>query len=340
MRSLPRREFLSSSFAAGLALTGVGVRDSHQTLLAEDQAKSRKDRSSDNQEPTMPIIDTHQHLWDLQRFDLPWTNGADAVSLKRSFLPSDYAVATEGLGIVKTVYMEVDVTESQRHAEAEYVIDLCSRGETPMVAAVISGPVGTGEFAEYFNRYQTNDYVKGVRRVLHSPATPAGYCRKPEFIDDMKLLGKHGKSYDFCMRAAEIADAIPVVQAAPDTKFIVDHCGNLPVGNQDQKLYDAWKRGMAGLAKLEKVYCKISGIVASAKKGAWTPDDLAPTINTCAELFGKDRIMFAGDWPVCTLGADSFAQWLHALQEIVKSWPAEDQRKLFHDNAVKFYGLA
>ncbi len=339
MRSLPRREFLRTSVAAGLTLTGAAALNPVATFSAQKPKKAAKNRQDDNT-PTMPIIDTHQHLWDLQRFDLPWTNSPDAVSLKRSFLPSDYTVATQGLGIVNTVYMEVDVAESQRHAEAEYVIDLCKRGETPMVAAVISGPVGTGEFAEYFDRYKTNQYVKGVRRVLHSPATPAGYCQKPEFIKDMQLLGEHGKSYDFCMRAPEIPDAIPVVEAAPNTKFIVDHCGNLPVGNTDEKLYEAWKRGMAGLAKFDRVVCKISGIVASAKKGAWTPDDLAPTINTCAELFGKDRIMFAGDWPVCTLGADSYAHWLHALQEIVKDWSLEDQRKLFHDNAVKFYGLA
>lgn len=339
MRSLPRREFLRSTVTTGLALAGISSLSSESAVSAQKSKKPRKkDRTNDAS--SMAIIDTHQHLWDLQRFELPWTSGPEVASLRRSFLPSDYAVATEGLCVVKTIYMEVDVVESQRHAEAEYVIDLCERGETPMVGAVICGPVGTGEFAEYFDRYKSNKYVKGVRRVLHSSATPAGYCLKPEFIKDMQLLGELGKSYDFCLRAPEMPDAIPVVEACPETRFIVDHCGNLPVGNKDEKVYEAWKRGMAGLAKHDRVYCKISGIVASAKKGAWTPDDLAPTINTCAELFGKDRIMFAGDWPVCTLGADSFAHWLNALQEIVKDWPLEDQRKLFHDNAVKFYGLA
>src|SRR5436190_24030086 len=72
-----------------------------------------------------PIIDTHQHLWDLKRFRLPWLDGAG--ELNRNFLVKDYLKAAEGLNIVRAVYMEVAVEEKQRQAEAEYVIDLCRR---------------------------------------------------------------------------------------------------------------------------------------------------------------------------------------------------------------------
>ena len=42
----------------------------------------------------MPIVDTHQHLWDLSRFQLPWLKGDS--KLDRSFLMKDYRQATEG----------------------------------------------------------------------------------------------------------------------------------------------------------------------------------------------------------------------------------------------------
>ena len=54
---------------------------------------------------TMPIVDTHQHLWDLSRFKLPWLAGAP--KLDRSFLMDDYKRATAGLDVVRSVYMEV-----------------------------------------------------------------------------------------------------------------------------------------------------------------------------------------------------------------------------------------
>jgi predicted TIM-barrel fold metal-dependent hydrolase len=41
---------------------------------------------------------------------------------------------------------------------------------------------------------------------------------------------------------------------------------------------------------------------------------------------------------VCTLTA-TYKQWLEALKTIVKNRSEEAQRKLFHDNAVRVYGL-
>jgi L-fuconolactonase len=91
------------------------------------------------------------------------------------------------------------------------------------------------------------------------------------------------------------------------------------------------------LGELENVYCKISGIVARAEIG-WNAATLAPTINTCLEAFGEDRILFGGDWPVCTLGA-SFSQWTTALKKIVSNSPIAVQEKLFSKNAERLYQL-
>ena len=48
--------------------------------------------------------------------------------------------------------------------------------------------------------------------------------------------------------------------------------------------------------------------------------------------------MFAGDWPVCTLTAP-FGDWAGALKTIVKGRSEAFQRKLFFENAVRFYKL-
>src|SRR5437763_6586194 len=117
------------------------------TVAAGLPAPSRSD------EPvTIPIVDTHQHLWDLSRFQLPWLKGAP--KLDRSFLMEDYRQATAGLNVVASVYMEVDVKPSQQAAEADYVLDLIRRGGTPLVGAVISGPPAAEGFAAYLARYK------------------------------------------------------------------------------------------------------------------------------------------------------------------------------------------
>jgi L-fuconolactonase len=279
-----------------------------------------------------PIADPHLHLWDLAQFRLPWIQRESP--LNRSYVMRDYLAATAGLNVVKAVYMEVDVEPSQQAAEADHVFDICRRGDTPMVAGVISGRPAADDFAAYLERFRGNRHLKGLRQVLHVPATPAGYCLAPNFVRGIRLLGERGLSYDLCMRSTDLGDAVRLVEACPDVRFILDHCGNGPVYAQERT---QWQRDMERLAQKRNVVCKVSGIVVQARPG-WTADDLAPVINHTLTVFGPDRVMFAGDWPVCTLAA-SYRQWVEALRTIVRQRPAEEQRKLFHDNAVRFYGL-
>jgi predicted TIM-barrel fold metal-dependent hydrolase len=317
-RPANRREFLRQTAAAAAA--GWAVRAA---------------AGADEGEPAaIPVIDTHQHLWDLGRFRLPWIKKGDP--LDRNYLMSDYLEATAGLNVVKTVYMEVDVDPAQQQAEAEYVIGLCERADNPMAAAVISGRPASEGFAPYIRRFRDSAYVKGVRQVLHGEGTPPGYCLNDKFIQGIRLLGELDKTFDLCMRPGELADGAKLVDACPDTRFIVDHCGNGDVQAKDRS---AWRRDLAALARRANVVCKVSGIVASAKPGAWTADDLAPLVKHTLEVFGPDRVMFGGDWPVCTKAA-TFRQWVEALRALVRGRPEEERRKLFHANAVRVYGLA
>src|SRR5262249_41204463 len=149
------------------------------------------------------------------------------------------------------------------------------------------------------------------------------------------LLGELGKSFDLCLRPGELADGAELVDACPGTRFILDHCGNGDVQAKDRS---AWQRDMAALARRPNVACQGSGVGVTGTPGKWTADDLAPLVRHTLDAFGPDRVLFGGDWPVCTKAA-TFRQWLGALREIVRDRPADEQRRLFHDNAVRVYGL-
>src|SRR5437660_12875673 len=138
------------------------------------------------------------------------------------------------------------------------------------------------------------------------------------------------------MRPTELRDAVKLIEACPGTRFILDHCGNAPVQTKDRT---DWQRDIARVAKCKNVVGKVSGIVASARPGKWTADDLAPIVNHTLDVFGPDRVLFGGDWPVCTLAA-TYRHWVEALRSIVADRPEAERRKLFHDNAVRVYRLA
>ena len=338
-RKTNRREFLKESSLWTTAVAGGALSEIGGPFGETLQAAETKDEAVN--QSSIPIVDTHQHLWDLEKFNLPWLANAskDADPINRSFVMSDYFKATKGLNIAKTVYMEVNVHSSQQTLEAEYVIDLCQQDDNPMAGAVIGGSPQDIGFRNYIEKLADNKYVKGVRTVLHDPDRQRGMCLQPQFVDSMKLLGDLGLRFDLCMRAGEISDGARLAGMCPATRFVIDHCGNMSVVSADKKLRQQWKDGMRAAAELDNTVCKISGIVATARKGDWTAADLAPNINFCLETFGADRVFFGGDWPVCTLKA-TFQQWVAALKSIARDRSLEFQRKLFHDNAVRFYELS
>jgi predicted TIM-barrel fold metal-dependent hydrolase len=287
-----------------------------------------------NEVPMLPVVDTHQHLWDLTKFKLPWLKDAPA-AFNRNYVMSNYLDATRGANVLKSIYMEVDVDESQHTAEAEYVIQLCKQADNPMVGAVIGGRPASDDFGSYLMQFKNITYVKGVRQVLHSDATPAGYCLAEKFIKGVQLLGDHGLRFDICIRPGELTDAAKLIDACPRTRFILDHCGN---GDVREKDVSKWQADMAEVAKRKNVVCKVSGIVVNATPEKWSASDLAPIVKHTIAVFGPDRVMFGGDWPVCTKAA-SYRQWIDALKKIVVEHSVDEQRKLFHDNAVRVYGL-
>ncbi|MBN1419070.1 MAG: amidohydrolase family protein [Planctomycetes bacterium] len=290
-------------------------------------------------EPAIPIVDTHQHLWDLSKLRLPWLEGSKA--LNRSFLLDDYLEAARDLGVVKAIYMEVAVEASQCAAEAEHIIEICRSKKGPTCAAVIGGDPAAPGFAEYIGRFKGSPYIKGVRRIISGPA---GAGISESSAGGIRLLGERGLSFDLCMPVERLAEGAALVERCPGTRFIVDHCGNADPkafrpGNGEKPSHDpeAWRRDMARLAKSKHTVCKISGIVARVPK-EWSPSDLAPIVDHCLDVFGPDRVVFGSDWPVCTRGAPLRA-WVEALRSIVRRRSETDRRKLFHDNAVRIYGL-
>ena len=312
-----RRHFLEGMAGTAAALASAGLRGG----------------------PMLPIVDNvHQHLWDLDRFRLAWmTSGRRAA---RPELPAGRLRQRRpcGLEIIKSIRLEVDVVPEQQVAEAEHVLGLIRDAKTPhgrrrdLGSPLVRRIRGVSRPLPILCRA-----IKGVRQVLHAPRHPAGYCLDPAFVRGIRELGVRGLSFDLCMRSAELGDAAKLIDSAPETRFVLDHCGNESVLEKD---HTPWKRAIDAIAaKGDRVVCKVSGIVASAKGHRWDEDDLAPVVNHVLDSFGPDRVMFGGDWPVCTLAA-SYRRWVEALGEIVKGRPEGDRKKLFHDNAVRFYGLS
>ena len=279
----------------------------------------------------MQIVDTHQHLWDLDLFRYSWL--ASLPALNRSFRMSDYLAAAKGLDVVKSVHLEADVDESYMLDETRHVLALGNQPDNPLEGIVACGRPESDDFKSYLDQIAGHPKLKGIRRVLHTQPDEVG--QGVTFINNVALLSGYGLSFDLCVLARQIPIAIRLVSKCPDVVFILDHCG---VPQVKEKNLDPWRSYITEIAKFSNVSCKISGLVAYADPQRWTTDDLRPFVEHAIASFGWDRVLFGSDWPVCTLSA-SYQQWVAALKEITRDAGEVNQRKLFRDNALRVYRL-
>jgi predicted TIM-barrel fold metal-dependent hydrolase len=280
----------------------------------------------------MQIIDTHQHLWDLDLFHYSWLDSLP--ELNRSFRMPDYLAAAEGLNVVKSVHLEADVDERYMVDETRYLLALADRPDNPLEGIVACGRPENDDFKSYLEKIAGHLKLKGIRRVLHTQPDELG--QRSTFIRNVGALSGYGLSFDICVLARQLPIAISLASKCPEVVFILDHCG---VPQVKERNLDPWRADIAELAKFPNVSCKISGLVAYADRERWKVDDLRPFVDHAIASFGWERVLFGSDWPVCTLSA-SYPRWVEALRTITQGAGDANQKKLFHDNAIRVYRLS
>ena len=303
----------------------------------------KKSTQHGSKNPVLPLTDTHQHLWDTSKLTLPWLDSVPA--LNRSFTMEEYLPQARAVGVTRSVYVEVDVASGREDDELAYVTELCARDDNSLAGMVAAGDPMADDFAERVERLSQEPFVKGVRKVLHTPDRPPGHCLDARFIDGVRLLGEKKLSFDVCIRPGELADAAALARQCPDTTLVIDHCGNASPqwfapeaadGGPDAKVL-AFRAALEELASLDNTVCKLSGIVA--RLAAERPlESLEATLDFCVATFGHERTVIGSDWPVCTLRAE-LGQWMATARAFVEKLPRRAQSLILSENAARVYRL-
>jgi L-fuconolactonase len=282
--------------------------------------------------PDFPIIDSHVHLCEPSKFGYGWTRNAP--SLNRRVLPEDFSKAAAPVQIDQFVFVEVDVDFPQHLEEAEWVQSLSAKDKrlTGMVAAL---PLERGKEIEgELARLRQNKILKGIRRLIQTQPD-SDFCIRPQFIEGLKLLARYDLPFDICILHHQMPNTIKMVRSAPEVRFVLDHIGKPGI---KAGIFDPWRQQMRELASMPNVHCKISGVATEADHKNWTREQIKPYIAHAIETFGFDRIMYGGDWHVLEL-AGSYPEWVDIVDWVTEGVTADEKRKLFRDNAIRFYRL-
>jgi L-fuconolactonase len=274
------------------------------------------------------IIDSHQHFWQVGRFDYPWMT-SDVGVLYRDYLPPTLEPILERNGVAKTVLVQA----SDSMAESRWLLSLADAH--PFIAGVVGWvDLASPEVQQQLDELTMHQKFKGVRHLVESESAD-NWLAQPAVLRGLQQLASSGTSYDLLVHTRHLKHVRTVAETCPDLSLVIDHAAKPPIARGEIK---EWAQELRPVAAYKNIHCKLSGLVTEANHNGWQVDDLRPFVECALELFGADRLMFGSDYPVCLVAA-SYDRVLESFQEILKDLSAEEQKQIFAGNASKFYRL-
>jgi predicted TIM-barrel fold metal-dependent hydrolase len=295
-----------------------------------------------------PIVDAHQHFWDLERNYLPWLcderpipfRYGDYGALRRSYLPRDYFRDAAGHRVVKTVYVETEWHPNDFVGETRWLQTIIA--ETGYPHAIVAGArLDDPEVATVLAGHAAFPQLRGIRHKPRAAPSPdavevgaPGSMGDPSWRRGYALLEPHRLSFDLQTPWWHLPEAAQLARDFPRTQIILNHTG-LPADRSARGLA-GWRTAMQTLAAEPNVAVKISGLGQPGQR--WTVAANGPIVRDTIAIFGIERCMFASNFPVDSLCA-GFDAIFAGFKSIVADMTRAQQLSLFHDNALRFYRL-
>jgi len=272
---------------------------------------------------SIPIIDTHIHLFDTTRPQgVPWPDKKDSILYKPA-LPGRYRKVTEGFSVVGAIEIEC----SPWLEDNQWVLDRAAKD------SIIVGTIGDLEpghptFRADLERFQRNPLFRGIRYGNLWNRDLGAELHKTEFIGGLQTLAEAGLVLDTANpTAALMSDVLRLTDRVPNLRVILDHLPQM----------DPTTTNLHDLAKRPQVYVKISGVLRREK--GRVPVDLnfyRERLDAIWDAFGEDRLLYGSDWPNSDQWG-TYTQVLKIVQEYFRGKGPAAAEKYFWKNSVPAY---
>ncbi len=290
---------------------------------------------------SIPFIETHHHLWELDRFPYRWLRDpgtdvhnatiGDYKMIRTDWGPKRFFREFYGQNVTKSVHVEGDSGAADPVDETAWLDGISREYSKPNAIVVYCDLETDGAEAELVRHVEASPLSRGVRIRSHPDDADASTFRR-----NYGALQPLGLSYELNASPGKLLSGRDVAAAFPDVQMILGHAG-FPV-RRDDEYFRWWSSEISALAEAENVACKISGF--GMVDHDWTIATIRPWVLHCLDAFGVDRCMFGTNWPVDILYA-TYLEQVDAYRVIIAEagLGREDQEKLLYRNAEKFYRI-
>jgi L-fuconolactonase len=276
------------------------------------------------------MIDAHFHSWQLSRGDYAWLTPASG-SIYRDVALVDWQNLTQPLGINGGILVQAAPTL----AETLHLLALAE------LNSAVLGVVGWVEFTAVDGVSQLEllakwPKLKGLRPMLHDLPDPS-WLLQPAVQPALAAMQKLGLVFDALIRPVHLPCLLQIAQRYPNLSIVIDHAAKPEIARGVDAAWQPWADGLAALADLPNVSCKLSGLLNEA--GPSPKSSLCtPWVEYLLQIFGSERIIWGSDWPVLEL-ADDYQKWFDYCQSMTSNLPILQRNNIFNNNAKRIYKI-
>ena len=278
-----------------------------------------------------PVIDAHQHVWDLDRAAYPWL-GPELGPINRSIGFEELKPSLARAGIHGTVLVEA----ADNVEDTQLMFDTAA-ANPEIVGIVVYVPLDQPDTAAVaLEELQKSSLTVGVRNLIHNQADP-DWLLGDEVDAGLSLLEDAGVAFDVVSVLPRHLELVPILsERHPRLRMVIDHLSKPPIGLESSQ---PWWDLIAAAAANPLVFAKVSGLYsATLDPASWTVDTVRPSFDRAMEVFGPNRLMYGGDWPV-SLTAGGYDRVWDGLQKIFASLNASERANLLGGTGTRFYGI-
>ncbi|MBE8714266.1 amidohydrolase family protein [Sphingobacterium hungaricum] len=271
-------------------------------------------------------IDAHQHFWIYDAVKDAWITDEMAV-LQRNFMPTDLAPVLKANQIDGVIAVQAD----QSLQETQFLVDLSTM--YAMIKAVVGWvDLQSPTLHEQLNHFRQFPIIKGFRHIVEAESDP-DFLLRDAVQGGIEKLTEYGYTYDLLVKPIHYPAALSCVRNNPEQQFILDHMAK---PNIKDKAFEDWAQFIDELGRLPNVACKISGLATESDWENWELVDFAPYIQHAVRSFGKDRLLFGSDWPVCYLAA-SYEEVIAIVENNLVDFTSAELNGFWGENAKRIY---